>query len=388
MSTPKRSSEAHTGAPQSNGSRPTDRIFADSGRKMSDFKFDRRTAHVFDDMVNRSVPFYDEIQRMTTELAADFAVPGTNLYDLGCATGTTLLALVIFFAGTVNAVRNVPQIYIDNARTLGATRLRLYRTVILPAIFPELRATILLSLGTAWAAGRDLCKSFCRCSGKTQQNQCLAACRACNNNPTRLCGGCGSYVCCGAGKTCCGDACVDLENDFDNCGACGDPCDPPGPYAEGACVYGTCMYRCVDGAMDCDGICTILDSDPNNCGACGNVCPASAPVCNGGICSGCLNSLQTNCGGYCTYLCCDPSNCGACGNVCLSNSCVDGECDFGTPPDDGGGRYAVPPRHASGGRPGRSGRRATRTSRAPRRREACSTSTGTAPARACRRTGS
>jgi sulfonate transport system permease protein len=59
---------------------------------------------------------------------------------------------VIFFAGTVNAVKNVPQIYIDNARTLGASRLRLYRTVILPAIFPELRATILLSLGTAWGA--------------------------------------------------------------------------------------------------------------------------------------------------------------------------------------------------------------------------------------------
>jgi sulfonate transport system permease protein len=59
---------------------------------------------------------------------------------------------VIFFAGTVNAVRNVPQIYIDNARTLGASRLRLYRTVILPAIFPELRPTILLRLGTAWAA--------------------------------------------------------------------------------------------------------------------------------------------------------------------------------------------------------------------------------------------
>lgn len=59
---------------------------------------------------------------------------------------------VIFFAGVVNAVRNVPQIYIDNARTLGASRLQLYRTVIIPAIFPELRATILLSLGTAWAA--------------------------------------------------------------------------------------------------------------------------------------------------------------------------------------------------------------------------------------------
>ena len=59
---------------------------------------------------------------------------------------------VIFFAGVVNAVKNVPQIYIDNARTLGASRLQLYYTVILPSILPELRATILLSLGTAWGA--------------------------------------------------------------------------------------------------------------------------------------------------------------------------------------------------------------------------------------------
>jgi sulfonate transport system permease protein len=59
---------------------------------------------------------------------------------------------VIFFVGVVNAVRNVPPIYIDNARCLGAGRARLYRTVILPAIFPEMRATILLSLGTGWGA--------------------------------------------------------------------------------------------------------------------------------------------------------------------------------------------------------------------------------------------
>jgi tRNA (cmo5U34)-methyltransferase len=70
-----------------------DRIFAGGNTRPSDFAFDARTASVFDDMVERSVPFYDEIQRMVTELAADFAVPGTNLYDLGCATGTTLLAL-------------------------------------------------------------------------------------------------------------------------------------------------------------------------------------------------------------------------------------------------------------------------------------------------------
>jgi sulfonate transport system permease protein len=59
---------------------------------------------------------------------------------------------VIVFAGTVNAVRNVPQIYIDNARALGASRLEMYKTVILPAILPEMRSTVLLSLGAGWGA--------------------------------------------------------------------------------------------------------------------------------------------------------------------------------------------------------------------------------------------
>lgn len=70
----------------------TDKLFA-TAQDPHDFNFGIETATVFDDMVNRSVPFYDEIQRMTCEIAASFAVPGTNLYDIGCATGTTLLAL-------------------------------------------------------------------------------------------------------------------------------------------------------------------------------------------------------------------------------------------------------------------------------------------------------
>ncbi|MSO73891.1 MAG: carboxy-S-adenosyl-L-methionine synthase CmoA [Alphaproteobacteria bacterium] len=70
-----------------------DRLFSEKVARESDFRFDSKTAQVFDDMVERSVPFYGEVQRMTTELAADFAVPGSNLYDFGCATGTTLIAL-------------------------------------------------------------------------------------------------------------------------------------------------------------------------------------------------------------------------------------------------------------------------------------------------------
>ncbi|MGB5378533.1 carboxy-S-adenosyl-L-methionine synthase CmoA, partial [Muriicola sp.] len=48
---------------------------------------------VFDDMVVRSVPFYCEMHRMIGELTKDFAVKGTNVYDLGCSTGTTMLNL-------------------------------------------------------------------------------------------------------------------------------------------------------------------------------------------------------------------------------------------------------------------------------------------------------
>jgi len=59
---------------------------------------------------------------------------------------------VLWFAGTINAVGNVAQIHIDNARTLGAGKLHLYRTVVLPAILPELRSTLFVSLAAAWGA--------------------------------------------------------------------------------------------------------------------------------------------------------------------------------------------------------------------------------------------
>lgn len=60
---------------------------------IGDFNFGAETARVFDDMLGRSVPLYHEVQRMLGEMAADFATPGSRLYDLGCSTGTTLLAL-------------------------------------------------------------------------------------------------------------------------------------------------------------------------------------------------------------------------------------------------------------------------------------------------------
>jgi len=70
-----------------------DEVFKEEINKVSDFKFGSTVANVFDDMVNRSVPYYGEMQRMIAELAADHAQPGTNVYDLGCSTGTTLIGM-------------------------------------------------------------------------------------------------------------------------------------------------------------------------------------------------------------------------------------------------------------------------------------------------------
>src|SRR5919112_748381 len=71
-----------------------DKVFATPRPKVNDFTFNEEVAAVFDDMVDRSVPFYQEIQRMVAELAVDFAQPGTNVYDLGCATCASFLNIV------------------------------------------------------------------------------------------------------------------------------------------------------------------------------------------------------------------------------------------------------------------------------------------------------
>jgi tRNA (cmo5U34)-methyltransferase len=70
-----------------------DKVFAAPLSRVDDFTFNKEVANVFDDMVDRSVPFYQEIQRMVAELATDFAQPGTNVYDLGCSTCASFLQI-------------------------------------------------------------------------------------------------------------------------------------------------------------------------------------------------------------------------------------------------------------------------------------------------------
>jgi len=58
---------------------------------------------------------------------------------------------IILVVATMNAVANVPDRYIESARTLGASRMRTYYRVIVPASIPELRTALLLAVGGSWS---------------------------------------------------------------------------------------------------------------------------------------------------------------------------------------------------------------------------------------------
>jgi len=56
-----------------------------------DFVFNERVVEVFDDMLDRSIPFYHSVIEASAQLLDRFLNPGEVVYDLGCATGTSLL---------------------------------------------------------------------------------------------------------------------------------------------------------------------------------------------------------------------------------------------------------------------------------------------------------
>jgi tRNA (cmo5U34)-methyltransferase len=70
-----------------------DELFADGQQAAHDFVFDEKVASVFDDMLERSVPLYAEVQRMAVELAVRFLREGDAVYDIGCSSGTTLAGI-------------------------------------------------------------------------------------------------------------------------------------------------------------------------------------------------------------------------------------------------------------------------------------------------------
>ena len=151
----------------------------------------------------------------------------------------------------------------------------------------------------AGECGKLKCEaSFADCDGELH-NGCETSTVTDDN-----CGACGNK--CGAGQKCSVDldgnvaclcppglafcqtgeahglpqgACVDVSNDVDHCGVCGNRCTINGARERQmpACDFGKCEFQCLDGWADCNGSpidgCEIdTKSDPRNCGGCGVAC--------------------------------------------------------------------------------------------------------------------
>lgn len=64
-----------------------------SGAVPADFSFNAQVAEVFDDMLARSIPYYHTVIDAMAGLVDCRLSEPCSIYDLGCSTGSTLLAL-------------------------------------------------------------------------------------------------------------------------------------------------------------------------------------------------------------------------------------------------------------------------------------------------------
>lgn len=68
-----------------------DKVFTKPIKKQ--FEFDEEVAAVFDDMLNRSVPFYEQSQEITRFFALKALEDDGVMYDLGCSTASLLISI-------------------------------------------------------------------------------------------------------------------------------------------------------------------------------------------------------------------------------------------------------------------------------------------------------
>lgn len=90
-----------------------DKLFAAPLPQVSDFVFDHNVARVFPDMIKRSIPGYPTIVENIGVIAAQYAQPGTLIYDLGCSLGAATQSMRRHLAGGDSRI-----IAVDNAEAM------------------------------------------------------------------------------------------------------------------------------------------------------------------------------------------------------------------------------------------------------------------------------
>lgn len=86
----------------------------------SNWKFDDSVVPVFDEHVKQSVPMYEEIHSLVTDISGWFLQDGTNVYDVGTSTGKVLWNLTerynkeIQYYGIDNSIEMIEKIKANN----------------------------------------------------------------------------------------------------------------------------------------------------------------------------------------------------------------------------------------------------------------------------------
>lgn len=93
--------------------------------------YSKKAMHFFD-------PLIESIRPVPVIAMIPFFLMWFGIGETGKLLLITLGVFAIMVVSTVEAVRNVPSIYMLAGQTLGATKLQRFRTIVIPAIVPEL----------------------------------------------------------------------------------------------------------------------------------------------------------------------------------------------------------------------------------------------------------
>jgi ABC-type nitrate/sulfonate/bicarbonate transport system permease component len=83
-------------------------------------------------------PLVESIRPVPVIAMIPFFLMWFGIGEVGKLLLITLGVFAIIVVSTVEAIKNVPKIYVLAAQTLGASKLQLFRTVLVPAIVPQL----------------------------------------------------------------------------------------------------------------------------------------------------------------------------------------------------------------------------------------------------------
>jgi ABC-type nitrate/sulfonate/bicarbonate transport system permease component len=93
--------------------------------------YNRKVYYFFD-------PLVESIRPVPVIAMIPFFLMWFGIGEAGKLLLITLGVFAIIVVSTVEAIKNVPKIYVLAAQTLGASKLQLFRTVLVPAIVPQL----------------------------------------------------------------------------------------------------------------------------------------------------------------------------------------------------------------------------------------------------------